>query len=415
MARKRCCAIFGGILLLLTGACTNSDVLTSQPGNATLAVRVDFTGSAKYEVGFLELREVTIHPADPQADAALGAVTMVSSTFPIDLSDPTPKDVGSVLLPEGDYRVTRMRVGTPTITDTTLPDPNVAPTTCLDAVLGRTDVHGRLPPPGIQVAQDNILDLTTQHVFHVAKEGGTATLVVNAAALVALFEGAFQQCRPARCQTNPGTICTVNTQCPLLPDVCSGTVCQGDPSIACTVDAECPARPDTCVRTAGSCGTSNTPCIGFYQPLTESHTCRSSPSSGGPIAPRRGGLVALLRCSRPAAKDGGARPPNGSVVPSCRLGTRFAGRARGFPGAQRGHRRGERRHRRDPDRLGQNSCSTYPCASIFSREGNLRVLGQSAGDDCAALRRQRNRPGGGVENRRRPVRSLDPARAAVDP
>lgn len=270
MARKRCCAIFGGILLLLTGACTNSDVLNSQPGNATLVIKVDPAGSPKYEVGFLELREVTIHPADPNADASLGAVTMISSAFPIDLADATLKDAGSVLLPAGDYQVTRLRVGTPTITDTTLPDPSVAPTTCLDSVLGRTDVHGRLPPPGIQVPQETLLELTTPPVFHVPKEGGTITLVVNSTVLFTLFESAFQQCRPARCQTNPGTICTVNTQCPLLPDVCSGTVCQGDPSIACTVDAECPPRPDTCVRTGNSCGSTNTPCIGFYQPLTAS-------------------------------------------------------------------------------------------------------------------------------------------------
>jgi len=193
--------VLGLTILLLAGAglqCTNSDVLSPAPGQLKLSVQVSPAGSSKYELGSVDLVQLTFRPQDPVADAALGAqpYSLVSSPVRIDLTTSTPFQVSSVGVKPGVYRVVTVRIQGPIAQDFNFTPNPPEGTPCVDKVLAREGVDGKLPPPEILPAQVNVpIDVTgfdPAPTFElVGAEQTTLTLTLDGTAFFTLFQDAF--------------------------------------------------------------------------------------------------------------------------------------------------------------------------------------------------------------------------------
>ena len=211
MGNKTRRAILGLSGLLLAGAglrCTNSDVLSSEPGQVTLTVQVNPAGPSRYGRARLSLVQILFRPEDPAADAALGAqpYSFVTNPVGLDLTSSAPRQVASLAVNEGVYRVVGMRLQEPSARDfpplPQCPPGTCTPMTCLDCVLVRDDVDGMLPPPEINTLDVNapidfeLADFNPVPTFRVERGGrGTLTLTIDGPGFLSLFESAFQcQC-----------------------------------------------------------------------------------------------------------------------------------------------------------------------------------------------------------------------------
>ncbi len=217
--------------------CTNSDVLTTQPGQVTLAMQVSPASSPRFEAGEFKVTRVTFRPVDAQADAALGnePYSFVATPQRVSLTNPDTVMLGSVPLADGVYRLERVSITEPSVTDTNpngscsnnpgtacVPPDNTAcgggsttcePATCLDGVLSRPGDNGQLPPPADQADTQNVstaIDITgfTPPVTFRVPRGGQSSfkVILNGTAFFSVFASAFS-CRStgAACSKPSGT------------------------------------------------------------------------------------------------------------------------------------------------------------------------------------------------------------------
>ncbi len=168
-------------------SCTNTDVLTNEPGQVSLVLQTEKPYEGEFEFASVQFEQVTVHPVDESASAALGedSIAFVSGVGLVNLNLKTvaPVVLAPVLLNEGVYRVTQVSIARPSVW------------------LGNTDPASsgdcrqtvtQLPRPGDEIAGITITDFPQDVTFRVVRgQPGTFTVIVNGRALADMLYDSF--------------------------------------------------------------------------------------------------------------------------------------------------------------------------------------------------------------------------------
>lgn len=117
---------------LLATNCSDSDL---QSGSQALAVKYtpSPSGSGRFERGSFGFVGLQILPDDPATASIYGTnqLSLFFNAYTADITATTPQTFSQVALPPGNYRVTRLRISSPSMVDE-----NVSPTpaTCIEGV-----------------------------------------------------------------------------------------------------------------------------------------------------------------------------------------------------------------------------------------------------------------------------------------
>jgi len=143
-------AVLVVVPLVAALGCTESKVLESGTLEVSVEVEPAPAGGGRYDNILLEIAQVRVLPADPDAAAALGndPIGLVRAATTLDLASSTVLDLSAVPINEGNYLVTDVRFQSLLLHDE---DPPAPPATCIEnfadvpsgGVLG--DVLGSAP------------------------------------------------------------------------------------------------------------------------------------------------------------------------------------------------------------------------------------------------------------------------------
>jgi len=186
--RKQKVIVLALSLAFVAGAgCTNTDVLTTGTGSATLVFQASPASAGRYEAATLSIQQVAFRPADPTADVNLGtsSFTFMTGAISFGLTQAAETVVVTRPLTPGVYRIISVTFGPFQLTDL---DPPASPASCIEN-------FATIPTQAIQGDVPSSLLLTgfgPDDTFTVGASGVVRVRIrIDGPAFASLFESAF--------------------------------------------------------------------------------------------------------------------------------------------------------------------------------------------------------------------------------
>ena len=206
-----------GLVALVGPSCTNSDPLSSHPGQLTTTVNVTPAGAAGFGSFILTLQQVSLESLSPGAAVSVGdAYGVMPLSLGMNFAVAGPRSAGSTQLSPGSYRLSRISFkytqnpGLFFSANVAPPANSCNPSNCLDYVIYRMAIpadpndpdgprlNGKLPPTEIVLAATEIPidDIPGSPTIQIPDSGSRSlTITFNGEAMAQLFRnGFFCQC-----------------------------------------------------------------------------------------------------------------------------------------------------------------------------------------------------------------------------
>ena len=185
---RRLAAACAGIAVGFSISCSDADPIPPSNGTMALSVQASTAGTGRYESVTFPIVQFKVRPVDALGNAIAGslAIGLTNTTIAGNLATGAATITTSTALPAGRYRIDLLSIGSPVLTDATVPLP--APTTCIEnlATVPATT--------GAQIGAVSYLesDLTDPSwILDVSPGAQQIAITVNAPAFVQLIEQSF--------------------------------------------------------------------------------------------------------------------------------------------------------------------------------------------------------------------------------
>jgi hypothetical protein len=169
-------------------SCSEADPVPPSNGTIALSVQASTTGTGRYESVTFPISQFKVRPVDELGNAVFGslAIGLTNTTIAGNLASGTATIATTTALPAGRYKIDLLVVGSPVLTDSTVPLP--APTNCIEN-------FATVPAAtGAQIGAVGYVesDLTDPSwILEVSSGAQQIAVTVNAPAFVQLVEDSF--------------------------------------------------------------------------------------------------------------------------------------------------------------------------------------------------------------------------------